>query len=54
MATFNAPDVLLPSAGLNLTYFTVKLKKGRWDLVLIHLEVKSMALRYGKGNIFFV
>lgn len=28
MATFNALDVLLPSAGLNLTYFTVKLKKG--------------------------
>lgn len=28
MATFNAPDVLLPSAGLNLTDFIVKLKKG--------------------------
>ena len=28
MATFNAPDVLLPSAGLNLTNFIVKLKKG--------------------------
>ena len=28
MATFNAPDVLPPSAGLNLTDFIVKLKKG--------------------------
>ena len=28
MAKFNAPDVLLPSAGLNLTDFIVKLKKG--------------------------
>lgn len=54
METLNVSDALLPSAGPNPALFRVELKKGGCDLVLIYLEVKSMAHRLGKGTFLLI